>query len=240
MLCWLDLIFFGWLKMSKEIIFSAVSKLSRKKISDISQHQSLGSLGINSSFGLSALRSLLEAQLGRKIPLFDLTTNIERLIILSDSKDEHNLDNKAKSIVDVANGSEKESVGNFLNLPTFSQIGLGVDIQQIDVFDMVPDFREDHFYKSHFTDSEISTATLKANPLAHFAGVFCAKEAAKKSHEDLINLRMTDFVVSYTNSGKPSLRLTGNNANTPKFQFLISITHSNEYAAATCLTFWGN
>ena len=223
--------------MSKEIIFSAVSKLSRKKISDISQHQSLGSLGINSSFGLSALRSLLEAQLGRNIPLFNLNTNIEKLITLSDSNHEYKLEKKGESIVDLANVSGKENVRNFLNSPSFSRIGLGMDIQQIDVFHMVSDFREDHFYKSHFTDSEISTATLKANPLAHFAGVFCAKEAAKKSHEDLINLRMTDFVVAYSNAGKPSLRLTDINANAPKFQFLISITHSDEYAAATCLTF---
>ena len=178
--------------------------------------------------------------MGRKIPLFDLTINIEKLIILSDSNEKHNLDNNTESIVDVANGSGKKNVGNILNSPSFPQIGLGMDIQQIDVFDMVSDFREDHFYKSHFIDSEISNATLKANPLAYFAGVFCAKEAAKKSHEDLINLRMTDFVVAYSNSGKPSLRLTSINANTPKFQFLISITHSNEYAAATCLTFWGN
>lgn len=226
--------------MSKEIIFSAVSKLSRKKITDISQHQSLGSLGINSSFGLSALRSLLENQLGRKIPLFDLTTNVEKLIHLSGSNHENNLVNKTQSIANVDTERAKEIGGNFLNLPAFSQIGLGMDIQQIDVFDMVADFREDHFYRSHFTDSEISTAALKVNQLAYFAGVFCAKEAAKKSHEDLINLRMTDFVVTYSNAGKPSLRVIGLNANAKKFQFLISITHSYEYAAATCLTFWGD
>ena len=226
--------------MSKEIIFLAVSKLSRKKITDISQHQSLGSLGINSSFGLSALRSLLENQLGRKIPLFDLTTSVEKLIHLSGSNHENNLDKKTQSIATVDTEMAKEIGGNFLNLPAFSQIGLGMDIQQIDVFEMVADFREDHFYRSHFTDSEISTATLKVNSLAHFAGVFCAKEAAKKSHEDLINLRMNDFVVTYSNTGKPSLRLLGLNANAMKFQFLISITHSNEYAAATCLTFWGD
>jgi len=225
--------------MSKDLVYAAISKLSRKKIDETNLHQSLGSLGLNSSFGLTALRSLLEAQFNRKLPVFDLNTDVATLINLSQSSEESNADIQVASLEKKAYVNSEKNINNLSNsISSFPRIGLGMDIQQINVFEMVSDFREDPFYKAHFNDSEIATAALKIDPLIHFAGIFSAKEAAKKSHDDLIDLRMTDFIVTHSSSGKPLLSLRVTNVYAAKFKFLISITHSSEYAAATCLTFW--
>ena len=111
-----------------------------------------------------------------------------------------------------------------------------MDIQDIASLPVTTDYRAHEFYISHFAPEEIATALLRPDPRAHLCGVFCAKEAAKKSHPDLLNLRMTDFFVSHDPTGRPALHLVDNH----RLKFLLSITHTAEFAAATCLTLGGD
>jgi phosphopantetheine--protein transferase-like protein len=226
--------------MNHENVLNAIAKLSRKKTEEISLHVSLGTLGLNSSFGLSALRSLLENQSKKKLPPFSLMTKVTELINIccnlndgSSISSSHNFIDRRTSPVILNQVSASNSYFPINN------ISLGMDLQEIDSFELVADFRADPFYNSHFSDAEISTALLNTNTVAHLVGIFCAKEAAKKSHDDLLNLRMTDFHVTHSESGKPILKISSDLALLKNFSFLISITHTEKYAAATCITFGG-
>jgi len=216
--------------MSQADVIKIAALIARKSVEQINVSNTLGSLGISNSFGLSALRSRLESQASCKLPIFDSQWTIQMLV---DSVSEKNpvIQPSQVSFVNPA-GAETSNIRNL------EQMGLGMDIQEIDELPHTSDFRSDNFYKSHFSPSELATAALKTDPRIHLCGVFCAKEAVKKSHPELLNLRMETIVVSSDEAGKPSISLSEDVPNRHKYNFLISITHSGNYAAATCITRW--
>jgi phosphopantetheinyl transferase (holo-ACP synthase) len=50
---------------------------------------------------------------------------------------------------------------------------------------------------------------------------------------------MTDFFVTHDSSGRPILDIAREHPLAGKFKFLVSITHTAEIAAATCITVAG-
>lgn len=234
-----------WILMERDRFLNIVSRISRKKKDEIFDHLSLATVGISGSFGLSALRSLLENECNAKLPNFDLKTKINELYSLITNSEFQ----KSKYLEEI-NNSSTQSNNNPDHLPNNSfdmtynisseNMDIGIDIQEIITFPIVNDYREDPFYKDHFSSIEISAAILKTEPRSTLCGFFCAKEAAKKTHPELLNLRMNAFLISYDVNGKPVMSIKDGCIENIKFIFKISITHSDTFAAATCLTLWEN
>jgi holo-[acyl-carrier protein] synthase len=218
--------------MDTTSIVAAISKISRKKPEQIESHLSLTSLGVNSSFGLSALRGLLEAQLHSRMPPLRANMKVAEIIQMlnGDARASHSVVRPAPS------PSDKAAVGVALDAANLRGLALGMDMQEISTLPVASDYRTDEFYGSHFTPQEIATSLLRPDSRAHLCGIFCAKEAAKKSRPELLDLRMTDFFVTHDAAGRPSLHIAHDHPLSGKFQFLLSITHTAVIAAATCIT----
>jgi holo-[acyl-carrier protein] synthase len=228
--------------MEKKDILQAIAKISRKELATIQPHLSLGSLSLSSSFGLTALRSLLEAGSRTQLPPLTTGMTVGAVLGLLVTAGQHtpvparpgvHAGLAPGALADRTTPVRVTSAGA---PPSLSGLGLGIDLQEIDALPLARDYRADPFYSSHFLPSEIAGAMLRPDPRAHLCGLFCAKEAAKKTHPDLLTLRMTEFLVSHDAAGRPSLALTGESQAAVQFRFLVSITHTEHYAAATCLT----
>ncbi|QCP50851.1 4'-phosphopantetheinyl transferase superfamily protein [Trinickia violacea] len=227
--------------MDRDEVLSVLSFMSRKKPDTIQQHASLGTLGISSSFGISALRSRLESTGKVSLPILSQQTTVEELITLvaKDQPKEGGLAARpiqADPIPSIRNQSESL----LLRETVPGNMGLGMDMQEIESLPVAGDYRSHDFYASHFLPSEIATAMLRSNARATLCGIFCAKEAAKKSHSDLLNLRMSEIIVEHEPTGRPTMRLDESCAFVRHFQFTISITHTSQFAAATCITTWSD
>jgi holo-[acyl-carrier protein] synthase len=209
--------------MGREQIINAIARLVRRKADEIDPNLSLASIGVTASFGLSALRSQIEAQTGQKLPVFDMNMTIERLIDMS-----ANVQPVPSLPAPKFNFSDMFVAGSGI-------IGVGLDMQEIAPFPHAADFRTDPFYRAHFSPREIATALLRPDARAHFCGLFCAKEAVKKSHPLLLKLRMEEISIAHEPDGRPALSLADPRLDS-QFRFMISITHADHYGMAICLT----
>ena len=102
---------------------------------------------------------------------------------------------------------------------------IGIDIQNIsELFpEGIPeDSKSDPELLGIFTIKELTYAQSKENPLQTLTGLFAAKEAVQKCLED--NLNLTDIEILSNKNGKPNTA-----------GFLISISHSQDYAVAIAL-----
>ena len=108
-------------------------------------------------------------------------------------------------------------------------------MQEIASLPNADDYREHAFYSGNFTPQELATAVLRPNPRAHLCGLFCAKEAAKKSHRALLDVRMSDLSILPDDMGRPVLHVADAVAAAAGMRFLVSITHTETFAAATCI-----
>jgi phosphopantetheine--protein transferase-like protein len=227
---------------SRHNVVSLVAKLSRRKAEDIQDHLSLGSLGISSSIGLISLRSSMEKGATRKLPPLDLKMKISDLVNLLDgSAVPSNGESSPRSDANVRTASNPASMAPPLARTIFSgieRLNIGIDIQDIESMPIASDYRTHDFYSSTFNPSELATAMLRANIRSHLTGIFCAKEAAKKTHPVLLNLRMTEFCVDHDQNAAPLLRLVNAEAVPYAFRFRISISHTEHMATANCLTTW--
>jgi len=98
---------------------------------------------------------------------------------------------------------------------------IGIDLEHISNFPAVEDYRTDPFYKSLFSDKEISYCIIQNNPLESFAGKFAAKEAMIKIDNTLAAIEKNKIEIRNTENGRPIVN-----------GFEISITHSEGYAVA--------
>jgi holo-[acyl-carrier protein] synthase len=221
--------------MTNEDVVITLSKVSRKKPQDIQPHLSLASLGLSSSFGLSAVRSLLEAGGSGKLPPLGMRMTVGQVIDLATGNGPSAEPAPKAAEVLVTSPPTQESSASPGGI-SINGMGLGMDMQEIASLPLAGDYRSDTFYAGHFHPSEIATAILRPDVRSHLCGIFCAKEAAKKSHPALLNLRMTELLVTHDPAGRPTLQLMDGDAVGASFAFLLSITHTEHYAAATCLT----
>jgi len=227
--------------MDSKKIITAISRISRKKPEDIQGHRSLSTLGLSGSFGLNALRGLLEAGNNTKLPPIHGNMTVDNLIgLLTDSPDNSGAEasRSQKTQLLFAEQLDKSAKNRPAQMPM--NFGHGIDIQEIGELPLVSDYRIHEFYSSNFAPAEIATSLLRPDPRAHLCGIFCAKEAAKKSHPDLLNLRMSDFVVNHSSDGRPLLSLADASLQEKNFQFTLSISHTPQFAVASCITFWSS
>jgi len=222
--------------MDRALVVGALAQIARKPAAEIADHLLLASLGVGSSLGLSLLRSRLETASGKSLEPLSGTMRVGDLVTL------------------LANGAgppaiAQPTVGSPAAAPEGapqsgsplwrSEFGLGLDIQDVDSLPATSDYRSHEFYQSHFSASEIATALLRPDARLHLCGIFCAKEAGKKSHPLLLETRMSAFAVTHEASGKPLLTLNDDERRLPYcFQFMVSISHTTKFAAAACITTW--
>jgi holo-[acyl-carrier protein] synthase len=103
--------------------------------------------------------------------------------------------------------------------------GIGIDIEEIGAMPETDDFREDAFYKMHFSSSETAYCILQPEPLASFAGLFAAKEAIIKADNNYKKKPFHMIEIEHTEAGKPFH---------PDFQ--LSISHTKTTAVAVAIS----
>ena len=138
----------------------------------------------------------------------------------------------------------REMVEGALGLPMASdQVGLGVDIVEIDRVRAVLR-RSPAFARRAFSEEERAYCDAKANPEAHYATRFAAKEAVLKAlgtgFAEGIGPR--DVEVRRTKKGKPYVVLSGRAREVARAQGVrevpvsLSFTHSEAVACAMAIT----
>ena len=102
--------------------------------------------------------------------------------------------------------------------------GIGVDIEEVKRFKGF--YRNAKFTSLLFSKSEVSYCMKKKEPYIHFAGKFCAKEAASKAYH--MPIKMKDIEIANSASGKVFIRIKGKRQDKAH----CSISHTGRHAIA--------
>lgn len=223
--------------MTRDEIIAMVARASRRRADAVQGHLTLASLGLSASLSLSVLRSRLEAGSARSLPPLEKFLTIDALCALVTGEQASGEPAAQSAPMPEPAPAPLPAEAQPLAIDP-ANVAVGLDIQEIESLPECSDYRGDPFYVGHFLPAEIATAMLRPDPRATFCGLFCAKEAAKKSHPALLGLRMTQLQVSHDPDGRPRLDLAPGVSLPNRFSFRISISHMGRMAAATCLTMW--
>ena len=112
-----------------------------------------------------------------------------------------------------------------------AKFGIGIDIVKISRFKNKPYPSNKNFYKKIFCDSEIKYCLKYKNYTQHFSGKFAVKEALTKSINEKISLH--EIKTSYKNA-KPIVKVKS--SLDKKYNFIISISHENDFAIAVVVS----
>jgi holo-[acyl-carrier protein] synthase len=108
-------------------------------------------------------------------------------------------------------------------------LGIGIDIVEIQRFKEKPYETNSNFYKKLFHVSEIKYCLDHAPPSQHFAAKFAIKESVIKSLNKKINF--LNILIDYSNS-KPTVTLIDDSS----YAFLVSVSHEKSHAIAVVLS----
>ena len=103
-------------------------------------------------------------------------------------------------------------------------IQMGVDLEDLENFPAVDDFRQSAFYTSTFSQKEIAYCLLQEDPMQSFAGKFAAKEAIIKIDASYGEKSMNEIEILNHDNGKPYFK-----------DFTLSISHTKHSAVAVAL-----
>ena len=109
----------------------------------------------------------------------------------------------------------------------FENTGVGIDIVSVNRFRNKKYENNKSFYEKIYDKQEIEHCLKFKDPYTHFAGKFAIKEAVIKSVSEKISFE--NIITSYENS-KPIVKL--NSINLKDYNFLVSVSHENEFAIA--------
>ena len=112
-----------------------------------------------------------------------------------------------------------------------NKFGIGIDLIKISKFENKPYLSNKSFYKKIFFDSEIKYCLKYKNHAPHFSGKFAVKEALIKAIKEKISLR--EIKVYYKNS-KPMVKVKS--SLDKKYNFIISVSHENDFAIAVVIS----
>jgi phosphopantetheine--protein transferase-like protein len=113
-------------------------------------------------------------------------------------------------------------------------LDIGIDSEEINRFEKLK--RYDSFVLNNFTKQEIDYCFSRSVPKVHLAGIFCSKEAVRKTIDDR-NISFKDIEITHSKKGKPKINI-GNYQKgkiKQKGNFLLSITHTKKNAIAFVL-----
>mgnify|MGYP000389116059 CR=1 FL=1 len=111
------------------------------------------------------------------------------------------------------------------------KFGIGIDIVKVSRFKNKPYLSNKNFYKKIFSDSEIKYCLKYKNYAPHFSGKFAVKEALIKSINEKISLY--EINTSHKNS---KLVVKVKSSLDKKYNFIISISHENDFAVAVVIS----
>jgi phosphopantetheine--protein transferase-like protein len=215
-----------------------IAHLGRTEPSMLRPEQTLSSLKLSKSLGLNVLRSALERKFQRKPLLFGPSTTIGEVLAQIDpgsaTAAETNIlplaaRNPARWNRPAMIPSVKPaSIDNM----TF---GHGIDIQEIASLPDPPAVPEaDPFFNDHFAATELAAVKTRPDARAHLTGLWCAKEAIRKSHPDLLQTASHEIIISHDSNGRPIVHFS--NADIQhRFEVTLSISHSAAYAIASAI-----
>jgi len=103
-------------------------------------------------------------------------------------------------------------------------VNIGIDIESVKRFYSCK--KGDTFINRIFTKQEQGYCFLKSKPAIHLAGLYCAKEALRKTlHKKYVELHTIE--VRHAKSGKPIIKYEKN-----KSKYIVSISHTKDLAIA--------
>ena len=112
----------------------------------------------------------------------------------------------------------------------FINIGIGIDIVEINRFKQRPYSTNQSFYTKIFSEDEIKYCLKFSEPYQHFAGKIALKDAVQKSINE--NLVLNKIETFHSNS-KPKVKLQDSKE---KYEFISSISHEKEFAVAVAIS----
>tara|TARA_B100000029_G_C17194150_1_gene821829 strand:+ start:215 stop:589 length:375 start_codon:yes stop_codon:yes gene_type:complete len=116
---------------------------------------------------------------------------------------------------------EKSAISNFS--------GIGTDIVNIDRFREKIFDENKSFYEKIFLNEEIEYCLNFKDPYIHFAGKFAIKESVIKSISEKVSFK---HILTFNQNSKPHVKLLNSKKN---YNFLVSMSHENDFAIATVL-----
>lgn len=211
---------------------SVIAQIARTDPNALTPERTLGSLGLNKSLGLSVVRAALERKFQCKLAslrwqstIADILAELAGAPVAPSTGFPAAAISPALSSRRVAPQARDENIG----------WGHGIDIQEIAV---LPEFTVGSdlapFYPEHFSAKELDSAKSHADPRAHLAGLWCAKEAVRKAHPSLAQIPFSAIVIGHDAAGRPNVTLPGGGPIHP-WSILISISHSTAYAVASAI-----
>ncbi|MDD1422323.1 4'-phosphopantetheinyl transferase superfamily protein [Dolichospermum sp. ST_sed1] len=206
-----------------------VSAFTSKDKDAIDVNASLKSLGIQNSLSIWKLHAAIERTFHTK-----LVGNLNQGLTIQDI---YSLITGNSNVVPstLLKKDKKINLNEITTLGRGSIIGIGTDLEEIEQFPEVEDYRQNDFYSKVFTQKEISKSILGGNIRESLCAIFCAKESVKKSHALLFNLPMKSIEISNNAEGQPLVIIHDNVGE--KLSFHLSLSHTNKYATATVLTY---
>jgi holo-[acyl-carrier protein] synthase len=119
---------------------------------------------------------------------------------------------------------------------TTEQLGVGVDCEDLSRWRrLVPRLDEMGMAKI-FSRSEHRYCRSFADPVPHYAGRWCAKEAVVKAASARVSIEMKDVHIERDPSGRPVVTLDARVPD-PGLAFQVSIAHSREQAMAFAIAY---
>jgi holo-[acyl-carrier protein] synthase len=117
-------------------------------------------------------------------------------------------------------------------------LGVGNDILEIDRIRSAYEAHGKRFLSRLFTEKEQAYCLKYKDPIPHFAGRFCAKEAISKAFGTGVGQEITwqDIEIVRDKLGKPTVHLSKklqDRWNHPTI--LLSISHTDQYATAVAI-----
>lgn len=122
--------------------------------------------------------------------------------------------------------------------------GIGVDIVEVNRVKQMVETHPLGVKKRIFTDSELNYCYAKNNPFPHLAARFAAKEAAAKAFGTGIRgIGWKEIEIIKENDGQVGINLSGRAKQLALelgiTNFLLSLSHSREYAVAQAIAVGG-
>ena len=213
-----------------------IAQIARTDVERLSPTVTLNQLGLNTSLGLSVLRSGLNRKFGCSLAALSWQLTIAELLVAIDG----NTTPEAPKFKtgNLAKGREVMSGpfgGRRRVVPTQALPFHGIDIEDLAGMPQWPPTEDGQsFYAEHFTAAELARAAEQPNPRATLCGTWCAKEAVKKCAPELKSLDWRKIEIVAASDGHPEVRFTAPDAGTA-WEFSLSISHSAVSAAASVL-----
>ncbi len=112
--------------------------------------------------------------------------------------------------------------------------GVGTDIESVSRLKRIWEHKPT-LLKRLFFSSELNYAGTKDKTWETLTGIWCAKESVLKSLSNRINVRLSEVEIYKKNPRHFEVIVHNPQVKERQFNYLLSISHSKEYATAVCV-----